>query len=66
MNNMMAMMQRFNQFRQQYAGQNPDTVIQQMMQNGRISQSQLDQARQMAEQFKQMMGPGAQGFNHIS
>lgn len=61
MNTMNDFFQRYKQFCQQMQGQNPDHIIQQMMQNGRISQSQYNYARQTAEQIKQMMNPGAQG-----
>lgn len=60
MNNFMQFMQQFNQFRQQMQGQNPDQIIQDMMRQGRISQSQYEQARQQAMQIQKMI-PGAQG-----
>jgi phage I-like protein len=60
MNNFMQFMQQFNQFRQSMQGQNPDQIIQNMMSQGRISQSQYEQARQMASQIQKMI-PGAQG-----
>lgn len=58
MNNINDFLQRFNQFRTQMQGQNPDQIIQQMMQSGRLTQSQYNQARQTAEQIKRMMNPG--------
>ena len=61
MNNFTDFMQRFNQFRSQMQGQNPDQIIQQMMSNGKITQSQYEQARQQAMQIQKMMNPGAQG-----
>ena len=61
MNNFMQFMQQFNQFRQQMQGQNPDQIIQDMMRQGRISQSQYEQARQQAMQIQKMISPGAQG-----
>jgi hypothetical protein len=55
-------MNRFNQFRQQMSNANPDQMIQQMMQSGRLSQAQYNQARQTAMQIQRMMGgPSAQG-----
>ncbi len=47
-------MQRFNQFRQSFTG-NPQQMIQQMLNSGRISQQQYDQAVQMANQMMQHM-----------
>lgn len=61
MNNMMQFMQSFNQFRQSMQGQNPDQIIQNLMQNGRLTQQQYEQARQQAMQIQRMMNPGAQG-----
>ena len=61
MNNMMQMIQSYNQFRQNMQGQNPDQIIQNLLQNGRISQAQYEQARQQAMQFQKMISPGAQG-----
>lgn len=61
MNNMMQFMQSFNQFRQSMQGQNPDQIIQNLMQNGRLTQQQYEQARQQAMQLQRMMNPGAQG-----
>lgn len=58
--NMMGMgqnnvIQRFQQFRQQFNG-DPRQQIQQMLNSGRISQSQYNQAVQMAQQLQRMMG----------
>lgn len=53
--NMQMMMQRFNQFRQSFNG-NAGQQIQQMMNSGRVNQSQYNQAVQMAQQFQKMMG----------
>jgi len=61
MNNMAQFMQSFNQFRQSMQGQNPEQIIQNLMQNGRLSQQQYEQARQQAMQIQRMMNPGAQG-----
>lgn len=41
---------QFQQFRAQYQG-NPKADIQKLLQSGRITQAQLDQAQQMASQF---------------
>ena len=61
MNNFSAFMQRFNQFRQAMQGQDPDKLIQDMMRQGKLSQSQYEQARSQAAQIQRMMNPGAHG-----
>lgn len=48
----MNMIQAFQKFMQQNQGKNPNEMIQQMLSSGRISQSQLDQAQQMARQMQ--------------
>lgn len=47
-------MQRFLQFKQQFQG-NPQEQVQQLLNSGKISQAQYNQAVQMANQFRQMM-----------
>lgn len=47
-------MQRFLQFKQQFHG-NPQEQVQQLLNSGKISQAQYNQAVQMANQFRQMM-----------
>lgn len=51
----MDMMQKFMQFRQNYQG-DPKAQIQQMLNNGQISQQQYNQAVQIAQQIQSMMG----------
>lgn len=57
MNNMMG---QFQQFMNQMKGQDPNQIINQMVQSGKISQQQLNQvqqqARQMESQFEQFKG----------
>ena len=53
--NMQQMMQRFQQFRQSFQG-DPRQQIQQMMNSGKVSQSDYNNAYQMAQQFQRMMG----------
>ncbi len=53
--NFQQMMQQFNQFRNTFRG-DPKQTVMQMVNSGRISQAQLNQAQQMARQFQQMMG----------
>lgn len=52
--NMQQMIQQFNQFRQTFTG-DPKQKVMEMLQNGSITQEQLNQAQQMARQFQQMM-----------
>lgn len=48
-------MQRFQQFRQMFKG-DPRQQVQQLLNSGRVTQSQYDQAVQMANQLQRMMG----------
>lgn len=48
------LLQEFQKFRQQTQG-NPQQIIQQMMQQGKVTQQQLDQAQAMARQFSGML-----------
>lgn len=50
------MLQRFMQFRQSFQG-DPRMQIQQMLNSGQISQSQYNQAVQIAQQLQQMLTP---------
>ncbi len=54
-NPMNGMMQKFQQFQQMFKG-DPRQQIQQMMNSGKVSQAQYNQAVQMAQQFQRMMG----------
>ena len=49
------MMQQLNQFRQNFHG-NPQQQIQQLINSGRISQEQYNNAYKMAQQIQQMLG----------
>lgn len=51
MNNMLA---QFQQFKKQMQGVNPQEEINKLLQSGAIDQQQLNQAQQMAQQFKTM------------
>ena len=48
------MLQRFQQFQQQFKG-DPRQMVQQMLNSGKISQSQYNNAVQMAQQLQRMM-----------
>jgi hypothetical protein len=50
------MMGDFQKFMQQMQGRNPHEEIAKLLQSGRISQQQLNQAQQMAQQMHGMMG----------
>ena len=50
------MMGDFQRFMQQMQGRDPNQEIANLLQAGRISQQQLNQAQQMAQQMQGMMG----------
>lgn len=52
MNNIL---QRFQQFRQTFQG-DPRQQVQQLLNSGRVSQGQYNQAVQMAQQLQRMLG----------
>lgn len=45
----------FQKFMQQMQGRNPHEEIAKLLQSGRVSQQQLNQAQQMAQQFMGML-----------
>ena len=51
--NMQQMVQSFKQFRQTFQG-DPKQTVMNMVNSGKISQSQLNMAQQMANQFQDM------------
>ena len=55
MQNQNPLMQRFNQFRQMFKG-DPRQQVEQMLNSGKISQAQYNQAVKMAQQIQRMMG----------
>ena len=55
MNNMQALMQRFQQFRQTFRG-DPRQQVQQLMNSGKFTQEQYNQAVQQANEFMKMIG----------
>ena len=55
MGNIQNIMQRFNQFKQTFQG-DPRQQVQQLLNSGKISQSEYNNAYQMAQQLQQMMG----------
>lgn len=48
---------QFNQFRQNFKG-DPKQQIQQMLNSGKITQQQYDQAVKMAQQFQRLLSGG--------
>ena len=48
-------LQRFQQFQQMFKG-DPRQQVQQLLNSGRVSQSQYNQAVQMAQQLQKMLG----------
>lgn len=49
------MIGQFQQFMRQMQGRDPHEEINKLLQSGRISQQQLNQAQQMAQQFSRML-----------
>ena len=52
---MSGLMQRFQQFKQAFTG-DPKQRVQDLLNSGRISQQQYNQAVQMAQQLQKMIG----------
>ena len=48
------MMQQFQSFMQQMRGKDPNTMIQELVSSGRVSQQQLDAAQKQAQQMQGM------------
>ena len=59
MMNSNSILAKFQQFQRNFKG-NPQQQVQQLLNSGKISQEQYNQAVQMAQQFQQMFMPGAQ------
>lgn len=55
MQNMQNVMNRFNQFRQTFSG-DPRQQVQNLVNSGKVTQAQYDQAVQMANNFRKMFG----------
>lgn len=49
------LMQRFQQFQQMFKG-DPRQQVQNLLNSGKVSQAQYNQAVQMAQQFQKMLG----------
>lgn len=55
MQNNNPLMQRFQQFQKMFKG-DPRQQVQQMLNSGKVSQAQYNQAVQVAQQIQRMMG----------
>lgn len=53
-NGMQQMMQRFQQFQQAFRG-DPKQIVQQLLNSGKVSQAQYDQAVKMAQQYQKVL-----------
>ncbi len=51
------MMQQFQNFMNQMQGKDPNSIINEMVQSGRISQQQLNQVQQQAKNMQSMFEP---------
>ena len=54
-NGMNGILQRFRQFQQAFQG-DPRQQVQQLLNSGKVSQQQYNQAMQMAQQLQRMLG----------
>lgn len=63
MNNNILMMQ-FNQFMQQMRGQDPNAILNQLMQSGKINQQQLNQAHRQAKSWESQFENIKKNFGH--
>ena len=55
MGNMQNMMSQVNQLKKQFVGRRPEDIINEMLKSGQINQDQVDQAKQMADQFRSIL-----------
>lgn len=53
-NNPLSMLQRFNEFRQSFTG-DPEQMVKQLLQSGRMSQQTYAQLSQMASEFQKLL-----------
>ena len=54
MNNPMQMIQKFNEFRNNFTG-DPEAEVKKLLQSGKMTQPQLNQLQSMAKQFQQVI-----------
>ena len=55
MNPLGNMMMQVQSLKQQFAGRDPQDIINQMLQSGQINQAQVDQAKQMANSLRSII-----------
>ena len=48
-------LQQFRQFKKMLGTKDPQALLNELMASGKYTQAQLDQAKQMAEQFKSLL-----------
>ena len=53
--NPMNMIQQFAEFKRQFAGRDPQAMVQQLLQSGQMSQQQYDQLKQQAMELRQIL-----------
>lgn len=51
------MLQQFQSFMQQMQGKDPNQILNELVSSGQVSQAQLNQAQQRAQQMQQMFEP---------
>lgn len=51
-NNPFALLKQFNEFKKQMQGKDPKAMVMQLVNDGKISKEQLNQAQEMAKQFE--------------
>lgn len=51
-NNPMQILQEFQQFKESMKGKDANAMLQELLDSGKVTPKQLDQAKKMAEQFK--------------
>lgn len=58
MNNFFNMISQFNNFKQQLlnTGRDPQQILNELIQSGKVTREQVDRARQMANTIKSIMG----------
>lgn len=52
--NIQNLMAQYNQFKQTFKG-DPQETVNRMLQSGQINETQVEQAKQMAQQFRSML-----------
>ena len=55
-NNPVAMLQQFNQFRQSMVGKDPEAMVNELLNSGRMTPAQYEQLKQQAQTFMQLLG----------